>query len=67
MNKELNLYSLNIKHKTMTGGGKREKYEESSDIEIVRKYRKKCLELKQENSDLKREIQKLKNDLEKKI
>ena len=38
MNKELNLYSLNIKHKTMNGGGKQNNYEESSDIEIVRKY-----------------------------
>ena len=62
MNKELNLYNINIK-KPLTGGGKKDKTETYGDLDILRKYRKKCLELKKENTELKKEIQKLKKDL----
>jgi len=68
MNKELELYSNNY-NKKQEGGKKSIKYEsddEKSDISIIRKYRKKCLELKKENDNLKNEIKKLKKDLENK-
>ena len=67
MNKELELYS-NIYKKKQDGGKviKNDSDEDDKDISIIRKYRKKCLELKKENDKLKNEIKKLKKDLENK-
>ena len=67
MNKELNLYNKTyLNDVKMSGGGNKDKNEDS-DIDIIRKYRKRCLELNKENKELKQEIVKLKKDLEKKI
>lgn len=68
MYKELELYSNNSK-KIQSGGKKdikNDSDEEKTDISIIRKYRKKCLELKNDNEILKNEIKKLKKDLENK-
>ena len=70
MNNELNLYTKTYKiHKNLEGGGKSKniKEEDEKDINIIRKYRKRCLELSKENKELKKEIIKLKKDLENKI
>lgn len=67
MNKELNLYNKSYKSNISGGGKVKEIIDEDTDIEIIRKYRKRCLELSKENKELKKEIIKLKKDLEKKI
>jgi len=67
MNKELNLYNKTYtSNVSMSGGGKKNEKDET-DIDIIRKYRKRCLELNKENKELKQEIVKLKKDLENKI
>ena len=67
MNKELNLYNKTYTSNiNMSGGGKKDEKDET-DIDIIRKYRKRCLELNKENKELKQEIVKLKKKLENKI
>lgn len=64
MSKELDLYKFNIKSEMVGGGEKNNKIEINFD-NAVKKYRKRCIELNQENESLKKENEKLKKDLSK--
>ena len=62
MSKELDLYKFNVKSEMVGGGEKNNKIELNFD-NAVKKYRKRCIELKQENDLLKKENEKLKNEI----
>jgi len=64
MNKELELYNININKELIGGGGKNNKIEINFD-NAVKKYRKKCIQLNEENEKLKKENEKLKKELSK--
>jgi len=64
MSKELDLYNLNINKDFVGGGTKNSKIEINFD-NAVKKYRKKCILLNQENDKLKKENDKLKKELSK--
>jgi len=53
MSKELNLYNLNRENILSGGSFKKDNIDISFD-NAVKKYRKKCLELKKENEELKK-------------
>lgn len=53
MSKELNLYNLNRENILSGGSLKKDNIDISFD-NAVKKYRKKCLELKKENEELKK-------------
>jgi len=64
MSKELELYKFNVKTEMVGGGEKNNKIDLNFD-NAVKKYRKKCIELNQENEKLKKENEKLKKELSK--
>ena len=62
MSKELNLYNVNI-NKELVGGGTRNSKIEINFDNAVKKYRKKCILLNNENEELKKENERLKKEL----
>ena len=62
MSKELNLYNLN-RESILSGGSLKKANVDISFDNAVKKYRKKCLELKKENEELKRENTRLEKEL----
>ena len=62
MSKELNLYNMNINKEFVGGGTKNSKIELNFD-NAVKKYRKKCILLNDENDSLKKENEKLRKEL----
>ena len=64
MNKELELYNIDLKKDLVGGGEKISKIEINFD-NAVKKYRKKCIILNEENEKLKKENDLLRKELSK--
>lgn len=64
MNKELELYNIDLKKDLVGGGEKNSKIEINFD-NAVKKYRKKCIILNEENEKLKKENDLLRKELSK--
>ena len=64
MSKELNLYKLN-RENILSGGSLKKDTIDISFDNAVKKYRRKCLELKKENEELKKENSNLDKELNK--
>ena len=64
MNKELELYNIDLKKDLVGGGEKNSKIEMNFD-NAVKKYRKKCIILNEENEKLKKENDLLRKELSK--